>query len=141
MAHTELKTLINQSTRLQRYLFRGIAIVLWLGAVGVGMAILLLPNSESDQDAIRFIMGFIVAFILVGIYCWWLGEKLPKKVLNLIKHPDDIAEVSHVQARKNGIVAHGVRFKTKDNKTIGLNVANGQTAERIVMLVQDELLG
>ncbi|GAB5491666.1 MAG: hypothetical protein Phog2KO_18810 [Phototrophicaceae bacterium] len=140
MKNQELDTLIYQSTKLQQWLFRGIAGFIWFGAILVGLLLLFAPFEPDEEGARLFVAGFGVVFVFTGAYCWHLSRTLPQKALNLIyKHPERIAWVSHVQARKNGIVMHGVHFRTTDNKKVGVNVANGQVAERIVTLVKQDL--
>ena len=140
MENSELRSLIDQSTKLQQLLFRGIAITLWVSAIVVALLFLFAPFEAGEESARRLIGGFGVVFVLVGFYCWYLSRKLPHQVIDLItSHPQEIKSVSHVQARKSGIVAHGVHFKTIKNKRIGVNVANGQVAERIITLVKQEL--
>lgn len=140
MKNSELETLIYQSTKLQQLLFRGVAIAIWFGAVLMVLLILFAPFEASEEGIKPYLGGFGVVCILVGLYCWTLGNKLPRKAINLIQDsPEEISSVKHVQARKNGIVAHGVQFRTLDNKIVGVNVANAQVAERIVTLIQQEL--
>ena len=140
MKNQELEKLINDSTKLQTWLFRGIALFLWFGAILVGVMIIALPTEPDEESAKLFVAGFDILFVLVGIYMWRLSQTMPNKVINLLtQHPQTISKAYRVQVQKNGVVAHAVHFKTTDNKKVGMNVSNMQTAERILQLIKQEL--
>jgi len=137
---TELEQIIRQGAKIQQMLFRGIAIFVWMGAVVVGILAVVAPSDPGEEQAKLFVMGFGVVFALTGFYCWYLAKALPEKVINLItKTPQDIIKASHIQIRKNGIVAHAVHFKTKHGKIVGVNVTGPKMAERTLHLVKQEL--
>ncbi|PZV19666.1 MAG: hypothetical protein DCF20_01285 [Pseudanabaena sp.] len=140
MKNAELEKLIRQSTQLQKMLFRGIAVFLWFGAVSVGLLALLAPFKSGEVAARIFVIGFGVLLVVVGIYCWYLSQAIPEKVIRLINdHPHDIAEAYRFQIRKNEKVSHVVYLMTNTNKKVGINVTSQKVAERMLLLIQKEL--
>lgn len=78
-----------------------------------------------------------VICLATGIYVLWLGKQMRTKIIDLVLHrPQYIAEAYHYRVQKNGVVAHGVHFKTTKDKKLGLDVPSEQRAYQLLGLLR-----
>jgi predicted membrane-bound spermidine synthase len=126
----------RSSTRAQRVLLRGFAVVSVLCGLAIPVLMVLVPPKPGEEAAIVVMGVFTLLFLGGGVALWvWVGWLL-RSLTRLLTDPKRITGVTLVEIKRGQVRLWAVHMKDERGKTVGLIAGTEATARQVVTRLQ-----